>query len=629
MFKESGIDDGQLSQKTSNGCTNLNFTIFSPHSFEEVSLYAEGPCKDANLSQNKINIRFKNCTCPIGFQPKASELTNCVCECDTELHNCISNCNQNNATLVRNSSCWFNYLCNETCGSQQYLIYKYCPYDYCYTPKGRVEINLNIQDGVNAQCANNRSGLLCGTCQHGLSLSLGSSRCLKCPRNYTSLLVVYLFVFLLTGIILVVLILCLNLTVATGTLNGILFYANIVSVNNKLLTSMPSFVSVFLSWLNFEVGIDVCLVDGMDSYWKTWLELTFPAYVVFLVVVVILLSERYVWFSTLIGKKNPVATLDTLILLSYMKLLRSIIASFSLANLDYPSGSQEVVWLPDASVKYLKGKHIPLFITAVLILSVGVIYTAILFSWQWLLHHQNKKVFKWVSNQKLCQFLEPYHAPYTYKHRYWTGLLLVIRVALYLVISVVNKSNDPAVNLLATGSIMIGLLVSKGMLGSSSRIYKKWVVELLEMLSYFNITLFSCAQLYVLNTKTDISNIPGYISGVFMLCSVTFILLYHTFTEVLFKTNLWKKLRCKWQREDEHSYTMLNEFPPASSEQCNLPEPTVSFVEAPEPGEVPLSALVENECENVGSESKDDIPSVSSHDCNASEESPLITEHLQ
>jgi hypothetical protein len=44
-----------------------------------------------------------------------------------------------------------------------------------------------------------------------------------------------------------------------------------------------------------------------------------------------------------------------------------------------------MLWLPDASVEYLSVKHFPLFITAILILLAGQVYTALLFSWQCLL----------------------------------------------------------------------------------------------------------------------------------------------------------------------------------------------------------------------------------------------------
>ena len=72
-------------------------------------------------------------------------------------------------------------------------------------------------------------------------------------------------------------------------------------------------------------------------------------------------------------------------------------------------------------------------------------------------------------------FLEPYHAPYTFKHRYWTGLLLLIRAMLYI-ISAAKVSSDPAVNLLAIGIAMIGLLLLKGY-SQGSRIYMQEVAS--------------------------------------------------------------------------------------------------------------------------------------------------------
>ena len=72
-------------------------------------------------------------------------------------------------------------------------------------------------------------------------------------------------------------------------------------------------------------------------------------------------------------------------------------------------------------------------------------------------------------------FLEPYHAPYTFKHRYWTGLLLLIHAMLYI-ISAAKVSCDPAVNLLAIGIAMIGLLLLKGY-SQGSRIYMQEVAS--------------------------------------------------------------------------------------------------------------------------------------------------------
>ena len=52
---------------------------------------------------------------------------------------------------------------------------------------------------------------------------------------------------------------------------------------------------------------------------------------------------------------------------------------------DIDSEYFETVWLPDASISYLSEKHIPLFILALLILVVGVVYTFGLTTWQWLI----------------------------------------------------------------------------------------------------------------------------------------------------------------------------------------------------------------------------------------------------
>ena len=133
---------------------------------------------------------------------------------------------------------------------------------------------------------------------------------------------------------------------------------------------------------------------GMDAYIKTWLQLAFPTYVILLVVLVIIISSYSTKFSNLIGKKDPVATLATLILLSYAKLLELCFRSLSVGILKYPDGSSEMLWLPDATVKYLSGKYVPLFIAAVLILLVGLVYTPLLFSWQWLLYLPKWRIFK-------------------------------------------------------------------------------------------------------------------------------------------------------------------------------------------------------------------------------------------
>ena len=219
------------------------------------------------------------------------------------------------------------------------------------------------------------------------------------------------------------------------------------------------------------------------------------------------------------------ATLATLILLSYAKLLEVCFKSLSVGILEYPDGSSEMLWLPDATVKYLSGKHIPLFIVAVLILLVGLVYTALLFSWQWLLYLPGWKIFRWSRNPRIQIFIETYHAPFTPKHRYWTGLLLIARIAMYLV-SAVNVSNDPGIVLVAIIFSMSCIFALNKFMGN--RLYKKWFIDVLETIFYLNILSFAAFTWYCLGECRN-KEAAAYISVIITIIVLLLIILYHIY----------------------------------------------------------------------------------------------------
>ena len=269
--------------------------------------------------------------------------------------------------------------------------------------------------------------------------------------------------------------------------------------------------------MNLDLGIDVCLYAGLDAYSKQWLQLLFPAYVIILVAIVIFISERSSRFARLVRRGNPVATLATLILLSYAKFLRAIIDIFSFAILKFPDGSSRMVWLPDATVPYLGSKHIPLFLTAVIILVLGILYTLILVLWQWLQQLPRKWFTQWIWNTRLNSFMDAYLAPYTPKHRYWTGLLLFSRVTLYLV-SVLNLSNNPRITLLAVNLVISCFFVLKVVF--LVRVHIKLPIELLDYSFYLNILLLSLASFYSLGDQ------QGQIIATYTSISIAMVLFF-------------------------------------------------------------------------------------------------------
>ena len=223
-------------------------------------MFAEGPSQQSQ----RLDIQFTACdSCPIGFERFHDEETKCdQYICDSELEQYITDCNASKEVLLREDAFWITYINTSDNISSGYLIYSHCPYNYCLPPTSKVEINLNLPSGTDVQCANGRSGTLCGACVPGLSLSLGSSCCIPCPNNWLAVLVIVIIAAILAGIPIVALLLLLNLTVAVGTLNGIIFYADIVGANSEVILPFPTpnFITVLISWLNLELGLDACFL---------------------------------------------------------------------------------------------------------------------------------------------------------------------------------------------------------------------------------------------------------------------------------------------------------------------------------------------------------------------------------
>jgi hypothetical protein len=356
------LRDGQQVQRIEDACTDLNFSIISPLNYsDKLKLYAEGPCGSVGISSLQIKIVFVPCHCPVGFEPITAIIDRCICGCHHVLKVIFpfirdSDCSSETFLLRRSQDFWITTI-NQTGTNRTFLSYQHCPSDYCHPSTTPVYIDFNTSSGPDAQCAFNRAGVLCGSCQPNLTLSLGSSRCIECPHLWPAVTVAFTVSAFLAGLFLVGLILALNLTVAIGTLNGTIFYANVLATNRQFFMPFdhPTLHNAFIAWLNLENGFDLCFFKGLNAYAKEWLQIAFPVYIIIIVVAVIITSHYSRRFANLIARKNPVATLATLILLSYAKLLHSTIGILSYAILRYTPLDErdsftKVVWLRDGSI---------------------------------------------------------------------------------------------------------------------------------------------------------------------------------------------------------------------------------------------------------------------------------------
>ena len=260
----------------------------------------------------------------------------------------------------------------------------------------------------------------------------------------------------------------------------------------------------------------------------------FPVYIWVLVALIILISHYSHRFAELLGN-NPVSVLATLILLSYAKILSTLIIAVYITYIEYPGDYNRKVWLYDANIDYLVGKHVPLFLVSVVVFFFLFLpYTLLLLFGQWLQAISHLKLFSWVN--RLKPFMDSYHAPYKAKHRYWPGLLLVLRFVLLLVFAF-NHQRNFSINLLAivvgAGILLLWALVSGG-------VYKNWCLDALEGSFILNLIIFAAATYHVKVSEGNQLAV-GYTSVTITLGTLIVILFYHIYQQVR-HTKLWKKV---------------------------------------------------------------------------------------
>ena len=517
-FHSSTLSPSQYSQlvNSSETCTSLEYTIYSKKDSEILQLqvhilpinllvYDYKKKISSGIELYTSNARFGCLTkdflqtlvlvnitlvagCPPGF---TLSVNNTKCTCYSLLAEIGFQCSIQNKTgsLQWNSTVWVNATFHEN--QSNGIIYNhFCPLHYCKLGKKAIDIGRD----PNKQCASNRTGILCGACMENFSLAIGSSQCIECPNSHNTSLLLF---FAPGGILLVLLILALNLTVTQGLINGLIFYANIVWAYKLVLFPLETqssivmlFLQAFVAWLNLDFGIETCFFVGLNAYWKTWLQFLFPFYIWAIAGVIIVACRYSSRLTNLIGSR-AVPLLATLFLLSYMKLLRTIIDATLVAVIErHPQNTSFVVWYLDGNLRYCQHPHVFLFIAAIATLVfLWLPYTLLLLFVQPLRRVSHLRPLKWIN--KLAPVYDAYFFPLKDKHQYWFGSMLLIRGILLIILTITSIKN-PELNILILLVTMTVLLVYM----SVKYVYKQANVRALESAALMNLIVLSAGTLY-------------------------------------------------------------------------------------------------------------------------------------
>ena len=428
--------------------------------------------------------------------------------------------------MYRNGTIWIKI------DSESVTIQNNCPFEYCREDNSAV--TFNDSDG---QCIVNRAGILCGACGPGYSLALGSNKCLPCPNNNNASLLIF---FVAAGFLLVFFIKILNTTISQGTINGLIFYANIIWAyesiffpNDDTNLGKARFLKTFIAWLNLDLGIDTCFVQGLTAYAKTWLQFVFPLYICTIVVVMIV-SAHYSRHTTRLLGNNSVQVLATLLLLIYAKFLRTIIIALVPASLyTYLNNGelidQQSVWAFDGNLPYGGYRSGPLFLflAALLTLLIFILpYTAILLFFQCLRRGTSYKILLWVI--KLIPFFETYFGPFKTKYFYWVGLLLVVHCFLFAVF-ILTYSSVPSAGLLA---ILVTITVLFTIFAYTGCIYRNGFLSLFEYSFFVNLQVLTATLLFIELTKSSSKELIVCLSVGVVFVQFIAIVVCHTWLRV-------------------------------------------------------------------------------------------------
>ena len=382
-------------------------------------------------------------------------------------------------------------------------------------------------------------------------------QCLVLTLDCTDLYLLTLPVYAVAGLLLVTVLFTLRLTVATGTVNGIIFYANTLSLVMDQLTEsshggLQTTQVVIISLLNLDLGFPLCLYNGMTTAAKVGFQFVFPIYLWSIVIGMIVMSKYSIKLSNFISNSS-VQVLATLLYLSFAKLLRTVIDIASLSKIHsvtlthhasskiyyYGSNDEAAVWYYNGEA-YGQGIHGLLLAVAVAFIALYLLPYSILTTFShWLMRF---RLFN-----RLRPFIDAYGGPFKDKWRFWFGLRLCLVVVLFSVDGGLQGTNTKSMLIIHFIVILSFILFQVW-----THPYKNRFVELLDTFLMTNYWLI-IASYFLLGTSAFSTTYKLLVSSAILILVFVFPYRFWCWLQRKFFTNI--KFRYFYQ----HGMILSNE----------------------------------------------------------------------
>ncbi len=234
---------------------------------------------------------------------------------------------------------------------------------------------------------------------------------------------------------------------------------------------------------------------------------------------------------------NTIHLLATLFLLSFSKILQTIITAVSFTFLYYPDG-YIVVWTEDGTVGYLDSTRTRiLFAVALLFLVLlwAPFILTLLFI-QPMRRVDHYRPFQWINKWK--PLFDAYTGPLKDKFYYWTGILLLARA----VITVTCTTTTSRTSLLVA-------CITTSILSLHTNMYKKWYLSLLEKSFLLNASILLISILYF-----DVQDTLSEATAITISFGIAFI----QFSMIVFAHSVWQVKN--WWHKRKDGQTRIRQF---------------------------------------------------------------------
>ena len=554
-------------------CSPVKFTIFSP---ENATLYID---LFARVGRQRTIVELNTASCPPGFVLGSSDNTGRLsCQCSEFIETRMeSACNLTDYTVARPTNYWVGTK-TEDGGDLIIQFVSTCPVDYC--KEDVISIDLRVPDQL---CAEGRTGTLCGACREGLSSVFGTAECLKCSDTWLASLPL----FGLIGALLVAFSLLLDLTITHGLISGPFFYSYIVIVNANIFLqgNKSGFLFWFLSWTNLDSGFPMCFYDGMTESAKLGLQYVFPSYIILMLAIIIALSKHSILLQRILSRFDCLHMLVTMLYISFLKLFRTMIDTFTFASIVSENRKEEdVIWLFDGTQKASNPISVLLIVLGSLTMAGFILPYVLFFTF-------STYIQRYVNSTRLNAFVDASLAPYKNAVRFWFGARLILTSIIYIIIA--NRgTNNPTFTL----TLELSLLVGFAIIQASIRPFKSTRVALLDMSFLLNLISLTLGTSYTIQSESRLTQqkILANISMSIAFATTIGIIFWHLLCKLRknekIKTNtdlIWSALiKLRSKKDIERKQNMEG-----SARQSGMPKSGHSFLGHSDSAQPPTTVI--------------------------------------